>query len=161
MGLKLYLNILGVLSALVGISLYLYPHLDVDWQALLQPLFQQSAQSPMEMTSQLTMDTISAEYRKGCPAHKYGSISLLSRSPQFIIIENFVTPIEAEFLIKTAYPPIPLSSLPFSHPKALLIRLVTPYSQNPRLCNLSRAPKSNAIHGVHISPSRKTSQTKT
>jgi hypothetical protein len=45
---------------------------------------------------------LAAEYRKGCPEHRFSSVKVLSRSPYAMVIEGFVTPAEAEFLVKAA-----------------------------------------------------------
>src|SRR5271170_64964 len=43
------------------------------------------------------------EYRRGCPAHHFESVKIVSRAPDIMLIEGFVTEAEAEFLVKTAY----------------------------------------------------------
>lgn len=45
---------------------------------------------------------LAAEYRKGCPQHRFSSVKVLSRDPYALLIEDFVTPAEAEFLVKIA-----------------------------------------------------------
>jgi hypothetical protein len=43
-----------------------------------------------------------AKYSNGCPAHKYGSVKIISRAPDIIAIEDFLTADEAEHLISFA-----------------------------------------------------------
>jgi hypothetical protein len=51
---------------------------------------------------QIRVQDLAAEYRKGCPEHRFSSVKVLSRSPYAMVIEGFVTPAEAEFLVKAA-----------------------------------------------------------
>jgi hypothetical protein len=55
-----------------------------------------------ELSPELTVDNLAAEYRKGCPAHKFTSVRILSREPSMMLIEGFLTDVEAEFLVKIA-----------------------------------------------------------
>jgi len=115
MGLRLYLNIFGIVSAVIAVGFYLYPELDEHLHSAIGPFLQYSGLLLKTSPNEPTIDTIAAAYRKGCPDHRFGSISILSRSPQLLIIENFVTPVEAEFLIKTAYT-LPPPTANFSEP---------------------------------------------
>jgi hypothetical protein len=56
----------------------------------------------------VTIDSLAAIYRKGCPKHQFRSIQILSRSPDMMLIDGFMTEVEAEFLVRIAY--IPSSS---------------------------------------------------
>jgi hypothetical protein len=57
-------------------------------------------------TTELTVHNIAAEYRKkGCPAFPFTSVQLISRNPDLILIEGFLTEAEATILIKAAYCP--------------------------------------------------------
>jgi hypothetical protein len=46
-----------------------------------------------------------SKYEHGCPLHQFDSVKVLSRSPDIMIIEGFLTKFEAEYLINLAYPP--------------------------------------------------------
>jgi hypothetical protein len=55
--------------------------------------------------AQLNVYTIADEYRiNGCPRQEY-TVNLVSRAPKMMLIEDFLTPVEAEFLIMLAYVP--------------------------------------------------------
>jgi len=48
------------------------------------------------------MKRLVQEYRKGCPNHRFKSTQLLSRDPDIVLIEGFLTQAEAQFLVKAA-----------------------------------------------------------
>jgi len=48
-----------------------------------------------------TADLI-ARYKNGCPNHQFASIKVVSRRPDIMLIEGFVTKEEADFLVKLA-----------------------------------------------------------
>ena len=54
--------------------------------------------------------SLGAQYRNGCPDHRFSSVKHLSRSPDIMLIEDFLTPGEAETLIRIAYGPLSISS---------------------------------------------------
>ena len=66
------------------------------------------------------------KYVDGCPAHQYDSVKVISRSPDIMIIEGFLTKFEAEYLIKLAYvpslPPSPMPHLSLSLSLSLFFR---------------------------------------
>jgi hypothetical protein len=43
-----------------------------------------------------------AKYEHGCPEHRFDSVKIVSRAPDIIIIEGFLTKFEADYLIKLA-----------------------------------------------------------
>jgi len=47
-----------------------------------------------------------AKYKNGCPDHRY-FVKLVSRDPWIMIIENFLTKEEADYLVEFAYYPSP------------------------------------------------------
>jgi len=49
--------------------------------------------------------SLGTEYRNGCPEHRFSSVMHLSRAPDIILIEDFLSPAEAEILIRIAYGP--------------------------------------------------------
>ena len=67
--------------------------------------FQQSSSSSSSEAAFL------AKYANGCPVHQYSAVKIVSRAPDIMVIENFVTPEEADYLVKFAYPPpLPMSA---------------------------------------------------
>ena len=54
---------------------------------------------------EVRQETFLDRYEHGCPLHQFKSVRLLSRSPHMILIDGFVTPEEAEVLIRVAYTP--------------------------------------------------------
>jgi len=46
----------------------------------------------------------------GCPVHRFTSVKELSRKPHIVLIEGFLTPAEAEAIVRVAYihPLLPL-----------------------------------------------------
>ena len=51
----------------------------------------------------LGVERLAYEYRKGCPKHRFKSIQILSRNPDVVLIDGFLTKVEAQFLINAAY----------------------------------------------------------
>ena len=49
------------------------------------------------------VDELPAPLSNGCPAHKFKSVRQLSRAPDIMIIEGFLTAEEAEALLEIAY----------------------------------------------------------
>jgi hypothetical protein len=49
------------------------------------------------------LDELPATLPNGCPAHKFKSVRHLSRAPDIMIIEGFLTPEEADVLVEVAY----------------------------------------------------------
>ena len=86
-----HLNIVAIIGVVIAI-LSLVPYTNLSSRL-------QIAQSAPR---QLSAKDLAAEYRKGCPPHRFSSVKILSREPYAVIIEDFVTPAEAEFLVKTA-----------------------------------------------------------
>ena len=86
-----HLNIAALIGVVVAI-LSLVPFTN------LPSLFAIEPPTPRE----LTVKELASEYRKGCPQHRFSSVKILSREPYALLIENFVTPAEAEFLVKAA-----------------------------------------------------------
>lgn len=56
-----------------------------------------------------TRDEFIAQYQDGCPAHHFKSIRRVSRSPNIMLIEGFLTEAETDVLLGVAYSP------PFCH----------------------------------------------
>jgi len=51
----------------------------------------------------VTASNLADKYRDSCPDHQFNSIRLLSRSPEIMIIDGFLTEEEAQVLIHMAY----------------------------------------------------------
>jgi hypothetical protein len=45
-------------------------------------------------------------YEHSCPPHQYDSVKIVSRNPDIIIIENFLSPWERQYLVDIAYRPL-------------------------------------------------------
>jgi len=45
---------------------------------------------------------LGSQYRKKCPEHRFTSVKILSRTPDLMIIDGFLTDVEAEFLVRAA-----------------------------------------------------------
>jgi|SRR5271170_271884 len=73
------------------------------------------------------------EYRRACPAHQFESVKIVSRAPDIMLIEGFVTEAEAAFLVKTAY-------IPCSVPSSLIFDPVVRDSRTHQ--SLAETPKS-------------------
>ena|SRR5579859_1915769 len=67
---------------------------------LINPLFHKHA-----LTLEQQVKNLPAEYRKGCPSTPFTSVKLVSRSPEIILIEGFLSAAEAAFLMQVAYLP--------------------------------------------------------
>lgn len=95
-------TLFGVLIAIacIGLSLEIAPTFltAIDLQYF-RPYI---AKPPVELTA----DELPAEYRKGCPKHRFLSTQLVSRDPKMILIEGFLTNAEAEYLVRIAYFPV-------------------------------------------------------
>jgi len=50
-----------------------------------------------------SLDVLPATLPNGCPAHKFKSVRHLSRAPDIMVIEGFLTPEEANALVEVAY----------------------------------------------------------
>jgi len=61
---------------------------------------------PQAMSVERQVKKLPAQYQRKCPLSPFSSIQIASRNPQLIIIENFLTPADASFLLKTAYVPL-------------------------------------------------------
>lgn len=102
-----YINILGLLGFVTAI-VYINP-LTSDAPIIARANqflkrttgidFQQSSSSSSSEAAFL------AKYANGCPVHQYSAVKIVSRSPDIMVIENFVTSEEADYLVKFAYPP--------------------------------------------------------
>jgi len=67
---------------------------------------------PSSSASPVFADDESA-YEHSCPPHQYDSVKIVSRNPDIIIVEGFLSPFERKYLVDIAYQ-LPLSPLSYS-----------------------------------------------
>lgn len=61
----------------------------------------------------LTQETFMSRYENGCPLHQFESIVQVSRVPNIMLIDGFITPEETEVILRVAYLPLlPLPDFP-------------------------------------------------
>jgi hypothetical protein len=94
-----YVPLLGILTALLGALSVNQFAVDFD------PLSIRQAFSNFTTSKDNTPISLGAQYRNGCPEHRFSSVKHLSRAPDIMVIEDFLTPAEAETLIRLAYHP--------------------------------------------------------
>jgi hypothetical protein len=92
-----YLPLLGILTALLAvISVNRFPF---NFDSLfIRKLYDQFANSPKE-----DVLDVGGQERDVCLDHRFTSVKQLSRAPDIILIEGFLSPMEAEALIRVAY----------------------------------------------------------
>ena len=95
-----YVNVLGLLGVMTCI-LYLNPLGDY------LPILVYPARFAHDIYVKHTADPsprelLPPEYADGCPLHKYKSVRVLSRSPDLLFIEGFLSDFEAEYLLNIA-----------------------------------------------------------
>ena len=94
-----YANVLGVLGIFTTI-VYVNP-IATFIPAILNPVHYLTNRVT-EFKNQGPFDSLPIEYRNGCPVHKFNSVRQLSRAPDVMIIEGFLTKFEAEYLVEIA-----------------------------------------------------------
>jgi hypothetical protein len=98
------LNLGGLLRPLIKI---LYIAFLVQRPALFFPSIRAIEETWTDSALKPSLASLAADYRKGCPKHRFRSIQLVSREPHIMLIEGFLTEAEAEILVDIAYIPIP------------------------------------------------------
>ena len=98
-----YINVIAFCGLLVGL-------VNVNWSTLSQipigRLYKRTIKGPFDDGIPIFRNgNLADEYRRGCPIHQFGSVKIVSRAPDIMLIEGFVTEAEAAFLVKTAYIP--------------------------------------------------------
>lgn len=93
------MNVLGFLGLLASI-LYINPVANVI-PAISTPYQYFYGQATGSAPAN-PFDVLPAQYRNGCPVHKFKSVRQLSRKPDVMIIEGFLTQFEADYLLKIA-----------------------------------------------------------
>ena len=53
-----------------------------------------------------TYEEFLARYEDGCPVHKYDRVRIVSRRPEIMLIEGFLSEREAEAILNMAYAPV-------------------------------------------------------
>jgi len=97
-----YINVIALCGLLAGL-------INVNWSTISQTrigrLYKRTIKSSFDdrIPMLLGKGSLADEYRRGCPAHHFESVKIVSRAPDIMLIEGFVTEAEAEFLVKTAY----------------------------------------------------------
>ena len=102
------LIIIAVLGVLLTLS---SPDIVSALKAIFTPkeASQVVVQQPVE--AEVTAENLADLYReRGCPNHPFTSVRIVSRSPHIILIHNFVTEAEAEYLSNVAYNPFSIKS---------------------------------------------------
>jgi len=101
-------NILG----LVGFVLALFSMMPVKdtSTALLNSLAHlkpsPATPQPSSSASPVFADDESA-YEHSCPPHQYDSVKIVSRDPDILIVQGFLSPFERKYLVDLAYQPAP------------------------------------------------------
>ena len=98
-----YVQLLGILTALLAAFSVNQYAIDFDLHSLRQ------AFSNFTTFKASTPPSLGTQYRNGCPEHRFTSVKHVSRAPDIMVIEDFLTPAEAEALIRIAYQPICLA----------------------------------------------------
>jgi hypothetical protein len=92
-----YLNSIALFGLITALAF-----LNLDFSTLNTHLFKRA---PTEIATFNLGDL----YRQGCPEHVFSSVIHVSRAPDIMIIEGFLTEAEADFLVQLGYPPSPFN----------------------------------------------------
>lgn len=95
-----YANVLGFLGLLTTI-VYVNP-IATFIPTILNPVHYLYDKTTEVVPQPGPFDSLPIEYRNGCPDHKFLSVRQLSRAPDIMIIEGFVTKFEADYLVEIA-----------------------------------------------------------
>ena len=95
-----YANPLALLGLLVGVAI-LNPWGIISPSSILPatPLESSFQHKPQETIAPFNL---ADKYRDSCPDHQFKSVRLVSRSPEIILIDGFITEDEADALVKMA-----------------------------------------------------------
>lgn len=94
-----YVNVLGFLGLLASI-LYINPVVNVI--PAISTYYHYLHDQVTGSAPANPFDVLPAQYRNGCPVHKFKSVRQLSRKPDVMVIEGFLTQFEADYLLKIA-----------------------------------------------------------
>jgi len=104
-----FANPLAVMGLLVAVAV-LNPWGIILPSSLLPETPLETAQHEPMPKQPVTASNLADKYRDSCPDHQFTSIRLLSRSPEIMIIDGFLTEEEAQVLIHMAYLSKPMNS---------------------------------------------------
>ena len=96
-----YINVLGLLGFILAI-LSVSPIAGVASSHLANIPFLSRLNDFLRKYSGTGVIDEAAKYEHGCPEHQFDSVKIVSRSPDIIVIEGFVTKFEAEYLLELA-----------------------------------------------------------
>jgi hypothetical protein len=94
-----YVNVLGFLGLLTTI-LYINPVANII--PAISNRYQSFHNQATDSAPATPFDVLPAQYRNGCPVHKFKSVRQLSRKPDVMLIEGFLSQFEADYLLKIA-----------------------------------------------------------
>lgn len=94
-----YLNLLGFLGLLFII---VYINTVAKMSPSILPRIVSFYETVTRSALEPAVHNLAAQYRKGCPEHHFKSVRQLSRAPDIMIIDGFLSNVEAEFLVKAA-----------------------------------------------------------
>jgi hypothetical protein len=100
-----YFNILGLLGLILAL-VYVNPFSGTPPAFLSNsPVFARLNnlfKKPTGASTGLTQNEMIEKYRYGCPNHQFDSVKVLSRTPDMMVIEGFLTKDEANYLVQFA-----------------------------------------------------------
>jgi hypothetical protein len=86
-----YLNSIALFGLITALAF-----LNLDFSTVNHPFGQLFKRTPTEVVTFNLADL----YRQGCPEHVFRSVIHVSRAPDIMIIEGFLTEAEADFLVQ-------------------------------------------------------------
>lgn len=86
-----YLNSIALFGLITALAF-----LNLDFSSVNNPFGQLFKRTPTEVVTFNLADV----YRQGCPEHVFSSVIHVSRAPDIMIIEGFLTEAEADFLVQ-------------------------------------------------------------
>src|SRR5271163_1724423 len=102
-----YVKYFTAIAALVFAYFYIYPSQSPKVTPVIQVL--ENVRKSLHFQTHTSTADIAELYANGCPEHHFASVRQLSRSPDIMIIDGFITPEEAQILVKAAYLTSPFS----------------------------------------------------
>jgi hypothetical protein len=97
-----YINILGLLGFVTAI-VYINPLTrDAPIIARANDYLKRTTGIHFQSSSLSKEEEFLARYANGCPPHHYSAVKIASRAPDIMVIENFVTKEEADYLVNFA-----------------------------------------------------------
>jgi hypothetical protein len=94
-----YVKYFTALGALAFAYFYVYP----NQSPKVTPVIQVLEKVRGHFQTHPAAASLAERYANGCPEHHFDSVRQLSRSPDIMIIDGFLTPEEAQILVKAAY----------------------------------------------------------